>query len=202
MAEAEFTGWQGETLQLLRPRRGHYVIQGNDGGRLRSYRRLSKAWRVAVNMDRLRSNPELVLQRAATDCGICALAMATGLDYRLVVRRVLEEPELYKPLEGGLQDMPLALTLFGYKWEGEPDDDITNMDRGWLSGEYVRQWAWGRRAIMMVPCLNEGIHVGYDSQIWHYIYWDGSRIMDPSPQRHYRQLEDVSPQTITLFREV
>jgi len=60
----------------------------------------------------------------------------------------------------------------------------------------LRDFLWGRRALIQVPSLNFGGEQ-------HVVYWDGSSLFDPSTKNQYDKLEAL-PMTgyITWFNEV
>lgn len=120
-----------------------------------------------------RTEPPAVLrQRANDDCTICCIAMATGLSYDAVMTRA-------------------KVSLGGYRYGGTPGTMSPKgvlIDLGFAAkrlgcggdsqGAGARNALWGRRAILSVPSLN-----GFTGH--HDVYWDGSRVWDPSPKERY-----------------
>lgn len=139
----------------------------------------------------------LVQQRSPHDCAVCCMAMLTGRTYedvRAVIAELLDETGERR----GMRNEQEALRRLGFEHSfhhGQPIGDISCTRRGFeISPEYYRGAAWGRRALMSVPSLNF-------SGSWHMIFWDGSRIWDPSPLTAYTTFEQLRPDEMVLFRE-
>ncbi|HLH94976.1 MAG TPA: hypothetical protein VKW08_07650 [Xanthobacteraceae bacterium] len=136
----------------------------------------------------------LVRQRTLHDCAICCMAMVSGKAYELVLEIV---GDAFEPDKGMRQDQE-ALKRLGYRHDfekGHPVGDISCTHRGfWISAEFYRSMAWGRRALMTVPSLNfpDGHHM---------IYWDGRRVLDPSTLKTYSRWDELLPSEMVLFQE-
>jgi hypothetical protein len=160
---------------------------------------LKAAERVVTFIDRFNG---IVVQRNGTDCGVCCLAMATGLPYEEVLSKLT--PEIYNPNlalgepGSGMGDVDDALECLGLSSEykdGYQSGDFARWNRGfYISPEYFRLMVWGRRALMSVPSLN---HEGR----WHMVYTDGKRVLDPSPKKRYTRFDQLKPEWITVFQE-
>lgn len=141
---------------------------------------------------------DLIRQRTPHDCAIACMAMLTGRsweDTSALVGHLVD----YEGERRGMRREDEALKLLGFddRWEnGEPVGSVSHLHRGfYISPEYFRSIAWGRRALMAVPSLN--IPGG-----WHMIYWDGTKVFDPSPLKTYTRWCDLKPDDMHLFREV
>ena len=135
----------------------------------------------------------LITQRSGYDCGICAIAMATGHTYERVIEAAGDDLS-----EKGLRSEVKMLQALGYCYDfqnGHPIGDFVCRHRGHvLDPNFFREFAWGRRALMSVPSLN-------DEESFHMIYWDGNCIFDPSPKKTYTEWRQLLPDELTLFRE-
>lgn len=142
----------------------------------------------------------LVQQRETNDCGICVLAMASGPDYDLIME-ILSLPEnegLYDP-EEGIEFMEACLRAIG--WDSKQFTNQGNMN---LRPEALRQFAWGRRAIMLVPSRNDKrpSAEAVDDLHWHWIYWDGKELFDPCAKgSRYERFDQLLPEFLILFHE-
>ena len=137
----------------------------------------------------------LVKQRTPHDCAICCMAMVTGRIYQEVIDIV---GDAFDPEKGIRRDQEALKRLgFNYTFEnGEAVGDIVCTHRGfYISPEFYRSMAWGRRALMSVPSLN------YEGSL-HMVYFDGINIFDPSPGKTYTQFRDLRPDEMVLFREI
>lgn len=119
----------------------------------------------------------LVEQQTATDCGICCLAMffdatAAYVDgfVRLSHREELATKgmsyEMYVDLlnDIGLEGM-YEVRYYGYQWG---------------TYKFFKNMLWGRRAICAVRSKNH-------EQSYHFVYWDGHQVYDPSTKEKYTQ---------------
>ena len=131
-----------------------------------------------------------VPQRAARDCVICTLAMATGRSYDSVMAAALLR-RAYEP-DVGVRNEQSILAQLGLAWRG----DFVEYDRGILDAEYFKNVAWGRRAVMSVPSLNDS-----DPKLEHSVYWSGNRLYDPSLGRRYADWSLLRPSGMILFHE-
>jgi hypothetical protein len=142
--------------------------------------------------------PELLVQRTPHQCAIATLAMATGRDYAEVLAAGLKCGGFVEG-EGTRHEQRILVELgFDYSFEdGFPIGDFVCWHRGFeISAEGFRQRAWGRRAIMSVPSLNqEGGS--------HSIYWTGRDVLDPNPpeRKRYSKWAELLPTELILFRE-
>lgn len=137
----------------------------------------------------------LIQQRTAHDCAICCMAMVTGRPYEDVLGAV---GDAFDPDKGMRYEQEALKRLgFDYRFErGEPVGDISCLHRGFeISPEFFRRLAWARRALMSVPSFNF-------ADTWHMVYWDGSKVFDPSPLKTYRDFRELKPEAMVLFREV
>lgn len=136
----------------------------------------------------------LVPQRTPSDCGICCLAMLTGVPYETVVERV---GDAFDP-ERGMRYEQRALERLGFssKYEnGVPVGDFVHMHRMWaFAPEFFRSYMFGRRALVTVPSLN------FEGK-WHMVYWSHGKVHDPSVGKTYERLDQLLPQEIILFKE-
>lgn len=137
---------------------------------------------------------EIVPQRTPHDCSICSMAMLTGRTYEDVLETV---GDTFDP-KGGMRLEQKALQRLGFKYtheNGEAVGDIVCTHRGfYISPEFYRSMAWGRRALMTVPSLNR-------PGGFHMIYWDGRRVFDPSMMKTYTEWKQLLPDELVLFRE-
>lgn len=137
----------------------------------------------------------LIKQRTDIDCGVAALAMASGRDYDDVITTI---GDAYDE-DIGLQRVQEALKRLGFKNEfanGEPIGDIVCLSRDWcITPAFFRRLIWGRRALVTVPSLNT-------KGVWHMVYFDGSHVFDPSPKQTYTEYKQLEPNELVLFREV
>ena len=125
------------------------------------------------------------------------MAMLTGKTWEYtnsIVGHLVE----YEGERRGMRDDHEALRLLGYddrSENGAAVGNVVHLHRGfYISPEYFRSMAWGRRALMSVPSPNK-------PGGWHMIYWDGARIFDPSPLKTYTRWADLKPDNMSLFRE-
>lgn len=139
----------------------------------------------------------LIQQRTPHDCALACMAMLTGKTWEetnAIVGHLVD----YEGDRRGMKDEQEALELLGFTNDYEAGECIgtfVHAHRGfYISPEYFRSMAWGRRALMSVPSLN-------NPGGWHMIYWDGSRIFDPSPLKTYSRWADLKPDNMSLFRE-
>jgi hypothetical protein len=136
---------------------------------------------------------DTIRQRSPHDCGICAIAMATGRSYEDVLAVAGDN---YRPDSGIHNEWELLerLGLVQGGHDGTPEGDFVHVDSGAIRPAWFRILAWGRRAIMAVPSLNtEGS--------FHLIYFDGGRVFDPHPNKRYIHFAQLEPVELILFRE-
>lgn len=120
--------------------------------------------------------------------------MLTGRTYEDVLASV---GDTLDPERGMRRDQEALRRLgFSSQYEnGEPVGDFVCRNRGPLSPEFFRHFAWGRRALMSVPSLN-------NPGGWHMVYTVGAKVFDPSSLKTYTAWAELRPDDITLFREV
>lgn len=121
----------------------------------------------------------------------------------MIVGRPYEEVaaaigDVYDP-ERGIANTSMALARLGipqvYHADlHQPSPGHYFMHRYVVGPEYLRMFAWGRRALMSVPSLN---HEGGS----HLIFWNGLRVFDPSRLKTYTDFDQLLPNELTLFRE-
>ncbi len=107
---------------------------------------------------------KLIKQRHHGDCAIAAIAMFVGVSYEDVEKK-LSKVELYAGLTEEREVEVIG--SFGIRVE-------LRMNETWDPSE---------PAVLSVPSLN------LDSTL-HAVYWDGSRIYDPSTKNFYIELPD------------
>ena len=151
-----------------------------------------------------RKNIRLIGQKTPTDCGVCSMAMLTGLGYKKTYE-LMSKSGAY--VEGkGLYDDHKALLALGLREGRERNKNVPKalnivpidfkvLWKPWeISAKFYAQQIWGRRALLSVPSLNNpgGSHMIY----WHY-----DRIYDPSPKKTYKEFNELEPTGIIIFME-
>jgi hypothetical protein len=135
----------------------------------------------------------LVQQRSLVDCGVCCLAMAAGRRYDDVVAAI---GDCFDPANG-MRRTHTALKRLGFDpaWSDGQPGDVMVLHLDWcLSPQLFLRMAWGRRAILSVPSLNQ-------PDTWHMVYSDGRELFDPSTRRTHARFADMEPRELVLFRE-
>lgn len=117
---------------------------------------------------------ELVQQRTDDDCGICAIAMATGLPYEEVMTAALKARMGYQP-GNGMRSIYWVLGELGLKSRVlfALDKSLVLPDREIDPQRLLATCVWGRRAVVVLPSLN-----GWKGD--HIVYWDGEALHDPT----------------------
>ena len=135
----------------------------------------------------------LVKQRTGHDCVVCCLAMLTGRAYEDVLAAL---GDTFDPKRGVCDDHG-ALERLDFDMAFDAGDRLGEAvvrHRGPLAPVYFGRMAWGRRALLSVPSLN-------NPGGWHMVYYDGRRLFDPSPNEIYETFEGLPVETMALFRE-
>jgi hypothetical protein len=139
----------------------------------------------------------LVKQRTSHDCALACMAMLTGKSWA-ETNAIIGHLVVYDGNRPGMRDDQQALKLLGFDYSfenGASVGDISCTHRGfYISPEFYRSMAWGRRALLTVPSLN--IPGG-----WHMVYYDGHNLFDPSLGKTYGDFNKLLPEEIIVFRE-
>jgi hypothetical protein len=148
-----------------------------------------------------------VQQRHKGDCVIAALAMFCKLPYE-AIEPVAREHFVDRRRKAGIRDSSVILRKLGYRQENYASDDKPLDGREfrslWLyeyliSPNILRDYCWGRPAMMSVPSLNEK-----DGK--HMVYYDGHRVWDPQEGRRGKKFyvdydNKVMPTEAWVWRE-
>lgn len=140
----------------------------------------------------------LVEQRTDTDCGVCCLAMALRMPYEVVLGNMPKEhlETLSDPKKGMSTEMYADLfAALGLRIE--EDYAVRSMGYQWGTYKYTKNLLWGRRAICAVRSKNS-------PDCYHFVYWDGKTLYDPSTKEKYTQEEweaNMEPFKMYLFNE-
>lgn len=138
----------------------------------------------------------LIKQRTPHDCGVCCLAMALDLPYE-VVHVAATESKAFGVDKGmwGTNGILERLCLSPGSKTVTNDGEWVEWARGYeITPQFFRQIAWGRKSLLSVPSQN--IENG-----WHYVYYDGHKVWDPSNKKTYTEFEELNPDSILVFRE-
>jgi hypothetical protein len=157
----------------------------------------------------------LIQQRSKMDCGIAAIAMATGRTYEDVMAAALRTgKDNFHPTRGGMSSVERVLEQLGYHWEnlGRHKDHPAPNPNGpqfrslglsiaawYIQPKFFAKFFWGRRALLSIHSLNnlpDGRHL---------VYFDGVRIWDPQEGRKGKKfatdIEQVVIADATIFQE-
>lgn len=151
---------------------------------------------MILNKKRMR----LIKQKSNSDCGICSMAMLTGIPHKKIIKLV----GINWNDELGLGSVRESLLCIGFRekrtklsshsWSVEPLDFNVFYCNPMLSPSYFAKQLWGRRALVTVPSLNykDGLHMVY----WHY-----NKLYDPSRKKTYKDFKELKPTQFTVFME-
>lgn len=136
---------------------------------------------------------QLIQQRAQSDCMLCCMAMAMGIEYDDLANR-LGPGFMTLIRQHGVTDEaePVLLSTLGL--QADIDYRKYSLSPHWCSIQFARNILWGRRALICVRSMN-------NRDGWHSVYWDGEKLFDPSPKSTYSDLADVEPIEIIVFQE-
>jgi len=123
------------------------------------------------------SKVKRVSQKDNADCAVCCLAMYMGVDYEELLEAL---PFLVtKTQKGGLYTEQLQMIMA--VWSGRPVSIIHNhYDKDREKTKQILKMLDGTPAILSARSLN------YPS-MGHAVYWDGSKIHDPSNKKKYNK---------------
>jgi hypothetical protein len=121
-----------------------------------------------------------VEQEDQKGCFLACLAMAEGVEYKDIVKR-LSEDDMHYVRQNGLTGLVMKDVLKKLGW-------IEYYNYRWIPGFtggmsfYVIPWSFDRPAIFQIDSINfEGEQ--------HLVYWDGRTLFDPSPLKQATLLE-------------
>ena len=146
----------------------------------------------------------LIKQKLSSDCGICCLAMLTGIQHKKVIKLI---GDCWNN-EEGLGGLSESLIRLGFKTKKvkikfssgktynieQPINFKVIRYRDEISHSYFTNQVWGRRALLTVPSLN--YKNGY-----HLVYWHYNKLYDPSTKKIYKNLDELKPTQIAIFME-
>lgn len=128
----------------------------------------------------------LVTQKLPADCGICCIAMATGLPWRTVLYAA--PIETVEDLFCGLTIQQIVTTMrrLGQPTKFHWPEKYSPNNIGIPLREQMR----GKNAIHLVPSINVE-----EEGCYHYVLFSNGRIYDPSPPEklRYRSYEQLEP---------
>lgn len=134
-----------------------------------------------------------IKQRADRDCFLCCLAMAIGVTYTEVNRRLGAHFIAHVCANGLVGSKDLDTAFGGLGLMPELHYKVLFILPEYVATGFLRNVLWGRRACIQVRSKNyAGEH--------HIVYWDGEALHDPSNKNTYKWLE-VEPINIWLFSE-
>jgi hypothetical protein len=129
---------------------------------------------------------KLIRQKLIADCGICCMAMLTGVPYRSVFATI--PFETLEDILCGLRFPQLVTTLrrleYPIRWHWPERFNPDNI------GEPLREKVRGKTAIHLVQSLSKG-----EEGCYHYVLVDNGMIFDPAPpgKPKYRDYDRLYP---------
>jgi hypothetical protein len=136
---------------------------------------------------------KLVRQITPSDCAVAVVAMALNKTHT-EVKNALPEGYWDDIVSRGTSDEMMKEIFATHGLIDKRDYVWRRFSIEWGSLYFIRNILWGRRAIISVRSKN--IKEG-----WHYVYFDGQRLFDPSTKRQYTEMSEVEPNVIWLFNE-
>jgi len=126
-----------------------------------------------------------IKQLSDFDCALACTGMVLGKDPRDIFP--IEYYEKVEEARGTTMDD--ALTMAGL----ESKVDFDTVYTGSLVSGNVRLLLNWRKAVLQVPSLN-------NRKAFHFVYWDGQELHDPSNKQVYHWIDQCSPQHVVIFR--
>lgn len=127
----------------------------------------------------------MVKQKFVADCGICCIAMATGVEYERVLMAAPIDEEFF---EYGLtlQQVITTIRRLGKQARWHWPEKLSPNSMGVPLRERVR----GRNAIHLVPSISKK-----ELGAYHYVLVSNGQIFDPSPRgkQRYKRYEQLQP---------
>lgn len=133
----------------------------------------------------------IVKQKGASDCQIATIAMCLGVSYTAVKRKIGKKTfdHIWKTGTSNTDFLEI-LKKFGL----HSGVDFKNIPIYYPNDlTVIKELLWHRRAILSVASLNN--HNGS-----HALYWDGTKIFDPSTRQTYTWLSSLIISRIVLFK--
>lgn len=138
----------------------------------------------------------LIEQKTTYDCGIACLAMALNLSYDDVMG-VFPEQRMNELVAKGMSNEMYAELMTTLGVINDVDYTTRHYGHHWFTYRAFKNMLWGRRAICAVRSKNV-------SEGFHFVYWDGFKINDPSTKDKYTDDDWTSwaePYRVYLFNE-
>lgn len=136
---------------------------------------------------------ETIKQRAEKDCFLCCLAMAIGVTYEEMQRRLGTKFVEHVCKSGLVGRRDIERAFGGMGLIDQLHYRVLFILPEYASTGFIRNILWGRRACFQVRSKNyAGEH--------HIVFWNGEMLHDPSNKLTY-EWHEVEPINIWLFSE-